>query len=51
MDIRKIGWCDMDWIDVTQGTDEWRALVNTAMNHWVPQIAGQFLSSCTTGDF
>jgi hypothetical protein len=32
MDIREIGWDDMNWIDLAQDTDQWRALVNTVMN-------------------
>jgi hypothetical protein len=36
MDLRVIGWDDMDWIDLAQNRDQWRALVNTAMNLWVP---------------
>jgi hypothetical protein len=32
IDIREIGWDSMDWIDVTQDRDQWRALVNTVMN-------------------
>jgi hypothetical protein len=32
MDLREIGCGGMDWIDVTQDRDQWRALVNTAMN-------------------
>jgi hypothetical protein len=32
MDIRKIGWGSMDWIDLLQGRGHWRALVNTAIN-------------------
>jgi hypothetical protein len=32
MDLREIGWGDMDWIDLVQDRDQWRALVNTAMN-------------------
>jgi hypothetical protein len=27
-----IGWDDMDWIDLAQERDQWRALVNTVMN-------------------
>jgi hypothetical protein len=36
MDLRGIGWDGMDWIDVVQNRDQWRALVNTAMNLPVP---------------
>jgi hypothetical protein len=36
MDLREIGWDDMDWIDVVQDKDQWRALVNTVMNLYVP---------------
>jgi hypothetical protein len=43
MDLREIGWDDMDWIDVAQDWDQWRALVNTVMNLRVPSNAGKFL--------
>jgi hypothetical protein len=36
MDLREIGWGGMDWIDLAQDRDQWRALVNTVMNLWVP---------------
>jgi hypothetical protein len=36
VDLREIGWDDMDWIDLAQDRDEWRALVNTVMNLRVP---------------
>jgi hypothetical protein len=36
MDLRQIGWGGMDWIDVVQDRDRWRALVNTVMNLRVP---------------
>jgi hypothetical protein len=32
MDVREIGWNDMDWIDLAEDRDQWRALVNTVMN-------------------
>jgi hypothetical protein len=32
MDIREIEWGGMDWIDLVQDRDQWRALVNTVMN-------------------
>jgi hypothetical protein len=36
MDLREIGWGGMDWIDLAQDRDQWRALVNTVMNLQVP---------------
>jgi hypothetical protein len=36
MDVREIGWGGMDWIDLAQDRDQWRALVNTVMNLRVP---------------
>jgi hypothetical protein len=32
MYLREIEWGGMDWIDVAQDRDQWRALVNTVMN-------------------
>jgi hypothetical protein len=32
MDFREIGWDGIDWIDLAQDRDQWRALVNTVMN-------------------
>jgi hypothetical protein len=26
----------MDWIDLAEDRDQWRALVNTVMNLWIP---------------
>jgi hypothetical protein len=34
--LRKIGWDGMDWIYLAPDRDQWRALVNTIMNFWVP---------------
>jgi hypothetical protein len=36
MDFREIGWVGMDKIDLAQDRGQWRALVNTVMNLWVP---------------
>jgi hypothetical protein len=36
MYLREIGWDGMDWIDLAQGRDQWKALMNTVMNLWVP---------------
>jgi hypothetical protein len=32
MDLREIGLGSMDWIVLAQDRDQWRDLVNTAMN-------------------
>jgi hypothetical protein len=32
MDLKETGWDGMDWIDLAQDRDKWRALVNTVMN-------------------
>jgi hypothetical protein len=32
MDLREIGWDDVDRIELAQDRDQWRGLVNTAMN-------------------
>jgi hypothetical protein len=36
MDLREIGWDGVDWIELAQERDQWRALVNTVMNLRVP---------------
>jgi hypothetical protein len=32
MNLREIEWDCMDWIELAQVTDQWRALVKTVMN-------------------
>jgi hypothetical protein len=34
--LDRIGWCGLGWTDLAQDWDQWRALVNTVMNLWVP---------------
>jgi hypothetical protein len=36
MSLRKVGWDVMDWIDLAEDRDQWRALVNTVVNLRVP---------------
>jgi hypothetical protein len=36
MDLREIGFGDVDWIYLAQDRDRWRALVNRVMNLRVP---------------
>jgi hypothetical protein len=52
MDLREIGWGGVDWIDLAQDRDQWRALVNTEMNLRVGKTVwrvgcGSHASSCT----
>jgi hypothetical protein len=36
MDLREIRWDGLDWIDMAQDRDQWRALANTVLNLRVP---------------
>jgi hypothetical protein len=36
MDLRETEWGGVDWIDLAQDGDQWKALVNTVMNLRVP---------------
>jgi hypothetical protein len=36
IDVREIGWGFIDWIDLTQDRDQYRALMNKVMNLRVP---------------
>jgi hypothetical protein len=44
--IVKVGCVGMDWIELAEDRDRWRALVNAVMNLWVPQNEGNFWTSC-----
>jgi hypothetical protein len=32
MNLEDVGWQGEDWIDLSQGRDQWRTLLNTIMN-------------------
>jgi hypothetical protein len=49
IDLREIGWDDIDWIDLAQDRDKRRALVNTVMKFRVQKNAGKFLCCKTSG--
>jgi hypothetical protein len=51
MALGERGWDGVDCINLAYDMDQWRALVNTVMNLWVPKNAGKLLSSCTIVGF
>jgi hypothetical protein len=51
MDLRKLEWGGTKYVDLVQGRDQWRALVNTVMSLRVPYNFWKFVGSCTIGGF
>jgi len=45
MDIWEVGCEGIDWIELAQDKDRWRALVNVVKNLRFPLNAGNFLTS------
>jgi hypothetical protein len=48
MHLQEVGWCGIDWIEMAQGRDRWRALVN-AVTHFGSVNCGEFLDKLRTG--
>jgi len=44
MGLKEVGW-GMDWIDMAQDRNRWRALVRAVMNFRVPTNAGNFVTN------
>jgi hypothetical protein len=44
MDLREIGWQDVDWMHLDQDRDQLQALINTIISLQVPKNAGNFLT-------
>jgi hypothetical protein len=45
----EIRWSGMDWIDLAQDREHWRAVVNTIINLRVSKNIDEFLSNCREG--
>jgi hypothetical protein len=42
MDVREIGWGCMDWIDLGQDRDQWRALMNMVRTFGFYKVLGNY---------
>jgi hypothetical protein len=54
MDLMEIGWGSVEWIQLAQDRDRWRAVVNTVMNLRVLRLRNYFsftsINICTLRD-
>jgi hypothetical protein len=51
MDLQEVGCGYEDWIGLAEDWDTCRALVSAVRNLWIPQNAGNFLTSCKPVSF
>jgi len=41
----EIGWDRVDWNEIAADSNKWQAAVNVVMNFWIPQNAGELLTT------
>ena len=51
LDLQEVGGGGMDWINLAQDRGRGQEFVNVVMKIQIPQIAGNFLTSCGSDSF